>query len=294
MEAFNLFGDSTLDISNEPTTAPSTPGYYKDLPNELYHSGSGISKSQLDLVRRSPALLQWSRKAPRDERKSGSLNMGDAVHAILLEPHRFAEEFAVAPENAPRNTKAGKEKWAEFEAGLNGETVITADEHKTIQLIRESVMAHPQARWLIEAEGDAESSIYWKDPETGLLCRCRPDKLIPAYASIIDVKTTHDINKFHFSVRDYRYDVQDAFYSEGFNQHFNVAPEKFVFLVVSTSIEAGRYPVRLIELTPESKYEGFQDMRIDLDTVARCTELNDWPGIEIMSVPQRFNKGTQV
>ncbi|KZZ72437.1 exodeoxyribonuclease VIII [Oleiphilus sp. HI0130] len=286
MEAFEL-----LVEAEEKDIAPAEPGYYLDLPNDAYHSGPGISKSQLDLVSSSPALLQWSKSAPRDKRKEGALNLGDAVHAILLEPHRFNDEFAVAPERAPRNTIAGKEKWAEFEAGLDGQTVITAEEFKTISLIRESVMAHPQARWLIEAEGDAEASIYWKDSVTSLLCRCRPDKLVPEYRSIIDVKTTHDIKKFHWSVRDYRYDVQDAFYSEGYAEHFGELPERFLFLVVSTTSEAGRYPVRLFELDEQSKLAGFQEMRSDLDLVSKCTNENNWPGIELMSVPQRFTKG---
>lgn len=271
----------------DEVTVTGKPGLYHDISNEDYHAGPGISKSQLDLVSQSPALLSWSKLAPEDEAKKSSLNIGDAVHALLLEPHRFSKEFAVGPENAPRNTRAGKEKWAEFEAGLTGQKVITAEEFRMMELMKGSVMAHPIARWLIETEGEAEPSIYWTDPQTDLLCRCRMDKLIGDHGVIVDVKTTADIHKFKWSVRDYRYDVQDAFYNEGYRQHFGENAHSFVFLVVSTSIECGRYPVRVIELDEDSKLIGRDDMRRDLDVIATCTREDDWPGIEMLSMPRR-------
>ena len=262
------------------------PGYYTDLTNEQYHAGPGISKSQLDLIQKSPSLLQWSKAAPEDEEKKTALNVGDAVHALILEPHRFRDEFAIGPKNAPRNTKDGKEKWAEFESGLNGQTVLTADEGRKVELIYGSVMAHPHASWIAESKGDAESSIYWTDPETGLLCRCRPDKLVTDHNWVVDVKTTADMAKFSRSVWDYRYHVQDAFYSEGYKQHFGQAPTGFLFLVVSTSIECGKYPVRLFCLDEAAKEKGHQTMRENMATLAECQRTGEFPGIETLSLPR--------
>lgn len=262
-----------------------TPGYYRDLSNEAYHKGPGISKSQLDLIHKSPALFQWSKQAPEDEEKKSALNVGDAVHAILLEPHRFDEEYAIGPADAPRNTKAGKEKWEEFEAGLSGQTVLTADEGRKVMLIRESVMAHPHARWLVEAEGDAEASIYWNERSTGLLARCRPDKTIPKLGWIADVKTTADMDKFARSVYDYRYHVQDPFYCDGYAAHFGEQPAAFVFLVVSTSIECGKYPVRIFTLDLEAKSIGRDAYLEDMATYADCIRTGEWSGLETLSLP---------
>lgn len=262
-----------------------TPGYYRDLSNEAYHKGPGISKSQLDLIHKSPALFQWSKQAPEDEEKKSALNVGDAVHAILLEPHRFDVEYAIGPADAPRNTKAGKEKWEEFEAGLSGQTVLTADEGRKVMLIRESVMAHPHARWLVEAEGDAEASIYWNERSTGLLARCRPDKTIPKLGWIADVKTTADMDKFARSVYDYRYHVQDPFYCDGYAAHFGEQPAAFVFLVVSTSIECGKYPVRIFTLDLEAKSIGRETYLEDMATYADCIRTGEWSGLETLSLP---------
>lgn len=264
---------------------PIGPGYYRDLSNEDYHGGPGISKSQLDLLARSPALLQWSKSAPEDDEKLKALNMGDAVHAALLEPHRFQDEYAVGPANAPRNTKAGKDAWEQFEAELGDRIALTAEEGRKIELIRGSVLAHPHARWLIEADGDAEASIYWNERSTGHLCRCRPDKAITKFGWLVDVKTTADIARFDRSVYEYRYHVQDAFYSDGYASHFGDRPAGFVFLVVSTTIDCGRYPVRLFTLDEEAKAAGRTAYLRDMATYAECQAAGEWSGIETLSLP---------
>lgn len=47
-----------------------TPGIYHDISNEDYHAGDGVSKSQLDMVAKNPALLKWVKAAPEDEEKN--------------------------------------------------------------------------------------------------------------------------------------------------------------------------------------------------------------------------------
>ncbi len=109
-------------------------------------------------------------------------------------------------------------------------TVITAEEGRKIELMYQSVMALPLGQWLVESAGHAESSIYWEDPETGILCRCRPDKIIPEFHWIMDVKTTADIQRFKTAYYDYRYHVQDAFYSDGYEAQFECSQLSFFWL----------------------------------------------------------------
>lgn len=266
--------------------SPIAPGYYPDIPNEVYHAGDGVSKSQLDLINKSPSLYQWSRHAPEDQEKKSSLNIGDAFHAMILEPERFSKEYAIGPENAPRNTKAGKEAWAEFEEKVNGRTILTADEGRKVKLIYSSIMAHPNAKFLLEQDGDVESSIYWKECTTGVLCRCRPDKLVTHQGWIVDLKTTADMDRFTRAFYDYRYHVQDAFYSDGYESYFGEPPAGFLFIVVSTSIDCGRYPVRLFSLDAEAKEAGRNAYIENIQTYARCQEQGFWPGIETLSLPR--------
>lgn len=260
------------------------PGYYQGIPNEDYHKGPGVSKSQLDLINKSPSLFQWSKTAPEDDEKKTALNVGDACHALILEPHRFDADYAIGPD-APKNTKAGKDAWAAFEETLGDRTVLTHAEGRKAHLIRESVLAHPQARWLVESAGDVEASIYWNDSITGELCRCRPDKALPDMGWLMDLKTTADMGKFARSVYDYRYHVQDPFYSDGYQAHFGEPPRAFLFLVVSTSIECGRYPVRLFTLDSEAKDKGRFAYQRDLQLYHECRQSGDWPGIETLRLP---------
>ncbi len=58
-----------------------TPGYYRDLSNEAYHGGEGVSKTQLDLIAKAPALFQWNKGAPEDPTKPGLW-----ISATLLTP----------------------------------------------------------------------------------------------------------------------------------------------------------------------------------------------------------------
>lgn len=67
------------------------PGIYFDISNEDYHAGDGVSKSQLDMVAKNPALLKWVQAAPEDEEKKSALDMGTALHCLLLEPWRVRQ-----------------------------------------------------------------------------------------------------------------------------------------------------------------------------------------------------------
>ncbi|ECK9339908.1 exonuclease VIII, partial [Salmonella enterica subsp. enterica serovar Newport] len=174
-------GEAADPVENGNFTVPDDiqPGIYYDIPNEAYHAGPGVSKSQLDDIADTPAIYLWRKNAPVDTEKTKSLDTGTAFHCRVLEPEEFSKRFIIAPE-FNRRTSAGKEEEKTFleECARTGRTVLTAEEGRKIELMYQSVMALPLGQWLVESAGYAESSVYWEDPETGILCRCRPDKII--------------------------------------------------------------------------------------------------------------------
>ncbi|EOY8041496.1 RecE family exodeoxyribonuclease, partial [Salmonella enterica] len=200
-------GEAPDPVENGNFTVPDDiqPGIYYDIPNEAYHAGPGVSKSQLDDIADTPAIYLWRKNAPVDTEKTKSLDTGTAFHCRILEPEEFSKRFIIAPE-FNRRTSAGKEEEKTFleECARTGRTVLTAEEGRKIELMYQSVMALPLGQWLVESAGYAESSVYWEDPETGILCRCRPDKIIPEFHWIMDVKTTADIQRFRTAYYDYR------------------------------------------------------------------------------------------
>lgn len=278
--------DETGEVADPVIVEDIEPGIYYGISNENYHAGPGVSKSQLDDIADTPALYLWRKNAPVDTTKTKTLDLGTAFHCRVLEPEEFSNRFIVAPE-FNRRTNAGKEEEKAFlmKCASTGKTVITAEESRKIELMYQSVMALPLGQWLVESAGHAESSIYWEDSETGILCRCRPDKIIPEFHWIMDVKTTADIQRFKTAYYDYRYHVQDAFYSDGYEAQFGVQPT-FVFLVASTTIECGRYPVEIFMMGEEAKLAGQLEYHRNLRTLADCLNTDEWPAIKTLSLPR--------
>ncbi|EDR7170228.1 exonuclease VIII, partial [Salmonella enterica subsp. houtenae] len=160
-------GEAADPVENGNFTVPDDiqPGIYYDIPNEAYHAGPGVSKSQLDDIADTPAIYLWRKNAPVDTEKTKSLDTGTAFHCRILEPEEFSKRFIIAPE-FNRRTSAGKEEEKTFleECARTGRTVLTAEEGRKIELMYQSVMALPLGQWLVESAGYAESSVYCEDP----------------------------------------------------------------------------------------------------------------------------------
>lgn len=269
------------------TKAPDKPGLYKGIPNETYHSSPGVSKTTLDWIARSPSLVKWANDAPTDEEAESAVDIGNAFEALLLEPSRFNKEYIKAP-NVDRRTKAGKAEYAEFLEEAEDRYVLTHDDWRQIHLMRDSTMAHPMARTILEAESVVQGSYYWIDPVTDQLCKCRPDLIVtdervtPPVS--VDVKTTSDMARFKRNCGEHRYHVQDAFYSDGL-QHFFEQQPHFIFLIACTSLSALRYPVHVIELDIEAKHQGTVEYRADLEKYVECAKNDDWADIETGTLP---------
>jgi exodeoxyribonuclease VIII len=262
--------------------------FVADMPNAEYHGGKAISKSTLDMASRDPYAPEWSRKCPQDEDKIKTFDFGDAMHAICLEPERLKSEFIALPPLDAR-TKVGKALKVEFIAAHKGYKILTDEEMKHLQLMFESVMAHREARALIEADGIAEGSYFWKDEGTGLECKCRPDKHIESLSLLVDVKTTPDLKKFAYSVDDYRYYVQDPWYCDGVSRFYDT-PVRMEFLVIQKSIECGRYPVQVVKLPPEAIEYGRDVYQGDLERYAEFLQSGVKPETRELAMGYQFNR----
>ncbi|EHC6280782.1 exonuclease VIII [Salmonella enterica] len=137
-------GEAADPVENGNFTVPDDiqPGIYYDIPNEAYHAGPGVSKSQLDDIADTPAIYLWRKNAPVDTEKTKSLDTGTAFHCRILEPEEFNKRFIIAPE-FNRRTSTGKEEEKTFleECARTGRTVLTAEEGRKIELMYQSVMA---------------------------------------------------------------------------------------------------------------------------------------------------------
>jgi len=243
-------------------------GLVEGLSSAEYHAHPAMSNTRLSMFAKDPNLLVWMDNCPVDTEKLKTFDFGKAMHAILLEPDILKSDFVMMPELNLR-TNDGKKERAEFIAANEGKSILTFDEHKKLNLMYESVMAHPAARKIIEADGICEGSFFFKDEDSGVNCRVRPDKVLDNYAA--DIKTTPDLGKFKFSVDDYRYFVQDPFYLDGIRScDFEVDHMKFI--AIQSMIEIGRYPCMVVTLDQEIVEYGRATYKRELQEYAEFIE----------------------
>lgn len=172
------------------------PGIYPAMSNEEYHRLTAVGSSGLKEAiytaatyfknYLSDAALEASVQG--DEKEAKATRMGSALHTLVLEPHTFTERYAFVPENAPkRPTSAQREAakpspksveqmawWDSFALANHGKIILPTDEYEAVVRGATIINAHPVARGIL-TEGMAEVSYFAIDPDTGLLCKSRPD-----------------------------------------------------------------------------------------------------------------------
>lgn len=236
-----------------------------------YHSHPAVSKSGLDRLDKSPA--HFRAYLDGEDKDTEAKRFGRLCHLAILEPERFPVETAVAPD-VNRRTKAGREEWDEFCRLNAGLEIVTAEDLETLRHIQESVLSHPTAGALLSYQGHAEVSAFWTDHETGVACRCRPDKVFGG-GVIVDLKSARDASPKGFAraVAEHRYHVQEAFYLDGFTEAGGSAD---TFLFIAFEKEAP-FAVCVHQLQPDDLALGRMLYRQNLETLARCRRDNHWP-----------------
>ena len=101
---------------------------------------------------------------------------------------------------------------------------------------------------------------------------------------IVDVKTIADMSRLQRHIEEYRYYVQDAFYTDGVKSATGEDYD-FIFLFVSTSLNCGRYPVEVVRLSDAAKFDGREHYKRDLKKYSDCLKNNDWESIKEIDRP---------
>lgn len=247
------------------------------MPNDAYHAYAGISKSGLDLVSRSPA--HYAYRAAHEP--SRAMVIGSATHAAIFEPEVFAKQYMLLKDVTDRRSSAYKEAVKVY----GEENVLTGKEADAVAGMQAALQLNPNAQALLAADGWSEIAVFATDPVTGVLVKCKFDKLLKDLRSV-DLKTTQDLREFSKSVANYRYHVQQAFYSDVFEWATGLQLNAFDFLAVEKDApNASR--IFVID-TPSVDY-GRKLYREALNTYAECLSKNEWPmpdgGTEYITLP---------
>lgn len=303
-------------------------GVFAGISNADYHGGPGVSKSGLDVIARSPAHYQHAKTAER-KAPTPDMQIGTLTHSLVLEPHLFDKEyaepfdasaypdaFATMDEMKARLKELGEkvsgtkpelaarlkavdpsavfldDLRAAHAASAEEKTLVTPDQLSTATAMRDAIAAHSKAGRLF-TDGRAELSVYWRDDETGVLCRCRPDWLRND-GVVVDLKTALDASRHGFekSIDKWRYDVQAAFYLDGLRAARAAGadipePRAFVFVAVE---KTAPFAVGVYAIDAEAVEIGRREYRADLARYADCQATGKWPAysdkIESISLPE--------
>lgn len=252
------------------------------MTNTEYHAHHAISKSDLDLVHRSPMHYRYRKEHPTEQ--TTALLTGSAVHKMVLEHDTFSDEFVIEPK-LDRRTRAGKEAYTAFLESVAGKTIISMELYELATNIAEAVSHHPVARALLSG-GNAETSHFWTDTHTAMECKCRPDYLRNGFC--VDLKTTQNASQeaFEKSAYQYRYYVQAYWYLHGL-QACHVPAEDFVFVAVE---KEPPYAVAVYYADELMLKLGEQEAIADLELLAKCKQSGMYHGYQQEAQPLSLPK----
>ena len=245
---------------------------YYDMPAEEYHATDAISSSGLKALKRSPAHYWYEKNNRKD---TEAFKFGRAFHVAALEPELFESSFVLAPD-IPKRKKVDKEFWADFNTANKDNIVLNGKELRQAQRMGKALRESRATKYLFDAAGKCEVSVFWEDEKTGAKCRCRFDKILDN-GIIVDLKTTTNAHPEAF-MRDafkFSYYTQTAIYTEGYKQAFGEEPQGFIFAAAEKDEPHG---VSAFLADDDFLELGKKDFRECLQIYADCKKTGIWGG----------------
>ena len=253
-------------------------GVVRGLEDLEYFARPALSSGGTKCLLRSPAHYWAQHLDPNREQKvTPAPILGSAIHTVVLEPDTWKDRYLVAPENMDRRSKAGKDTWKALseDAEDSGKVVLKWEEAETALKVQAAVRAHPLAVALF-SEGEAESSVFWKDPETQATCKARPDWMRQD-GVMVDLKSCISSHPETFSKQAFNlgYYIQAAWYSAGWQVATGQEVTAFMFVAVE---KTPPYGVSVFDVGPEYLELGRVATRKALDLYVDCQRTGQWPG----------------
>lgn len=252
-----------------------------------YEATEGVNYSILKLYAKSPLHARHGMLHPPEPTKA--MRLGAALHAAILEPRKFMDEYVVPPK-VDRRTKEGKLAWAAFLEANSGKDFLDPEPHENCLRMATAAHDHPIVSQLLAAKGLNECSVYWRDFEHDAPCKCRVDRLT-SWADrsvILDLKTTTDARPGPFAQQIARlnYHVQAAWYINGLAT-VSPHPRRWIWVAIESEPP---HAVALYEPNEQMLMQGEAECRQYLKTHLDCQAKGEWPGYPIE--PQSLNLPT--
>lgn len=270
------------------------PGVY-EISEEIYFGSQhalSCSGAKLLLPPSCPAKFFWQQDHPVYK---DVWDFGSAAHKVVL---GSGPEMVVVPHPDWRTKDA---KAMRDEARAAGKIAILERDHERVQDMAAAIRAHPMANALLNPEyGHAEQSLFWHDPESGILLRSRFDVLrdkVPGRLYIPDYKTGDSANPDSFarSAANFGYPQQDAWYTDG-AKSLGYEDPAFLFIIQE---KEPPFLVSVVELDDEARRAGRARNRRAITVYRSCIDNARWPGyvadddLEVIRLPYWYLRASE-
>ena len=261
----------------------SEPGLYASVDMATYHRQLTVTPS----ISSSGLRTIWNKSAahfyddsylnpnPPEQPERPHFSIGRAAHHLLLLGRKgFDEEFVCRPEQwSDWRTKESREWKAEMLAA--GKTIVTLNELELISGMAASLGRDPLVRAGL-LDGLVERTIVYRDSETGMFCKSRPDN-IPADAIFSDLKTCEgvDDDSIQRSISTYGYNQQASMVRTAARNALGIEMIDFALVFVEKSRP---FCTRVVTLRPEDLDRGEAQNRVALHAFAAGVRTGIWPG----------------
>lgn len=133
-------------------------------------------------------------------------------------------------------TRASKEFKA-LAAEYSPENIIVGSEVETITRMMETARMNEDFTTYMSTKGDSEVSMFAECPETGLMLKCRFDRLSQSLPYPLDVKSCRDASERGFSnaVGQFKYHIQAAFYLYVLKLATGIERDNFAFFAIENT-----------------------------------------------------------
>jgi hypothetical protein len=250
-----------------------------DLTSDEYHADpapepSLNSTTARILLTRTPAHAKAQHPrlsdVPLEPRTSDAMDMGTAVHQLLLKDDRVeVAEF-------PDYRKGEARLWRDETRAAGRIPMLTHQWDKANSIadaVRDQMRGLPAPTPF--TAGTPEATITWQDVG-GAWCRARLDWLRDDLSCIDDLKCTSKTADPKVWVRqlfNYGYDVQAALYVRGVEKMHGVRP-RFRWVVAETMPP---YAVQMVELSEQAMYAASVKVDAALSIWNECMAADSWP-----------------
>ena len=204
---------------------------------------------------------------------STPFRVGTALDVAVLTPENYIEDIQVV-DRISKNLD-----WT------LGKNYIRFEENEMVQKMKASIFNHYAARSILEDNVCFMQDIReFTEPETGINGKIAVDCAIPEKKWLVDLKSSDDASPkgFYWNAIKYGYDMQGAWYKDGYEAATGNEITSFIFIVVE---KTAPYKVACYFMTPEMLQNGRQKYLQACKIYAECMVSGEWYGYSDSVMP---------